>query len=214
MRSAVAIRSWDVAAHGSRSYLWGSRVRPPRKLGRPRARPLFRRQQPRLHAPARPRRSAVSRAASARARARQLAAPASRAGSGGHRRRRRLPPYPYPPPRIRRTYPPPYYYPWPPPGCYYEAPADPRPLTLPYEEGRAAPPGYHVESRVRRGPVFAGSLMFGSPMACRCSWSPPSTSKSLRVAAGPRARQLGLHGRRRAIAAVTTTAARFSHCTG
>jgi hypothetical protein len=31
-----------------------------------------------------------------------------------------------------------------------------------YEEGQEIPPGYHLESHVRRGPIIAGSIMFGT----------------------------------------------------
>lgn len=33
---------------------------------------------------------------------------------------------------------------------------------LPYSDGDPVPPGYHVESRVRRGPIIAGAIMAGS----------------------------------------------------
>ncbi len=67
------------------------------------------------------------------------------------------PPYPYPYP-----YPSPYPYPYGPP--QYAPPpyaAPPPPSTLPYSDGDPVPPGYHVESRTRRGPIIAGSIMAG-----------------------------------------------------
>lgn len=33
---------------------------------------------------------------------------------------------------------------------------------MPYSEGEPVPAGYHVESRVRRGPIVAGTIMAGS----------------------------------------------------
>ena len=51
-------------------------------------------------------------------------------------------------------YPYPYYYPPP------QALAPPR--TLPYEEGQAVPPGYHTDTRARKGLVIAGVVTFGS----------------------------------------------------
>jgi hypothetical protein len=70
------------------------------------------------------------------------------------------PPYPgYPPP----GYPPPGYapgyYPY-----YYPPPnAAPPPRERRYVEGQRIPPGYTVEERVRRGPIIAGSIVFGVP---------------------------------------------------
>src|SRR5262245_47223709 len=60
-------------------------------------------------------------------------------------------------------YPPPYPYPYPPP--------QPGPKTLPYEEGQAVPPGYRVETGVRRGPVIAGAVMTGVPYILGVSFS-------------------------------------------
>lgn len=75
------------------------------------------------------------------------------------------PPYPgYPPPGYPPAgYPPagypPGYYPY-----YYPPPnAAPPPRERPYVEGRRVPPGYTVEERVRRGPIIAGSIVFGVP---------------------------------------------------
>jgi hypothetical protein len=38
----------------------------------------------------------------------------------------------------------------------------PPPATLPYSEGDPVPAGYHLESRVRRGPIIAGAIMAGT----------------------------------------------------
>jgi hypothetical protein len=64
------------------------------------------------------------------------------------------PPYPYP-------YPYPYAYPYPPP---YAAPPPPPqpPARLPYTDGQPVPQGYHVGTRVRRGPIIAGAIMAGT----------------------------------------------------
>src|SRR5262245_28427624 len=63
---------------------------------------------------------------------------------------------PYPP------YPPPYgAYPYPYPYPYQQPPPTP-PRELPYKEGAAIPPGYHVDTRIRRGPIIAGASMAGS----------------------------------------------------
>ena len=76
-------------------------------------------------------------------------------------------PYAYPPPPGYAPYPyppPPGYapYPYPPPDYYYAPPqAPPPPREMDYEDGQQIPVGYHVESRVRRGPIIAGSIMFG-----------------------------------------------------
>jgi hypothetical protein len=74
-----------------------------------------------------------------------------------------------PPQGYPQGYPPPGY--GPPPGAYaypypygypgYMQPVPP-PRTLPYDEGQAVPPGYHVEERARRGLVIAGTVTFGS----------------------------------------------------
>src|SRR5690242_1480294 len=37
------------------------------------------------------------------------------------------------------------------------------PMELRYVEGRPIPPGYHVETRARRGLVVAGPIVFGIP---------------------------------------------------
>lgn len=74
------------------------------------------------------------------------------------------PPAGYPPP----GYPPPGY---PPPGYppgyypYYYPPPNvpPPPRERRYVEGQRIPPGYTVEERVRRGPIIAGSIVFGVP---------------------------------------------------
>lgn len=33
---------------------------------------------------------------------------------------------------------------------------------MPYQDGYLVPPGYHVETRMRRGPVIAGAVMLGA----------------------------------------------------
>ncbi len=76
------------------------------------------------------------------------------------------PPYPgspppgYPPPGYPPPgYPPPGYYPY-----YYPPPnAAAPPRERRYVEGQRIPPGYTVEERVRRGPIIAGSIVFGVP---------------------------------------------------
>ncbi|RLB52847.1 MAG: hypothetical protein DRI90_21745 [Deltaproteobacteria bacterium] len=79
------------------------------------------------------------------------------------------PGYGYPPPGF--GYPPPYGYPpppgygyppAPPPDYNYGVPPLPPPRTLPYEEGDPAPEGYHLDTRIRKGLVIAGSVTFGS----------------------------------------------------
>jgi hypothetical protein len=77
------------------------------------------------------------------------------------------PPPGYPPQGYPSPYgypPPPGYapYPYPPPPGYYAPQAPPPPREMNYEEGQEIPAGYHVESRVRRGPIIAGSIMFGT----------------------------------------------------
>jgi hypothetical protein len=63
----------------------------------------------------------------------------------------------YPPPT---QYPPPYPYGYP---AYAPPPALPdQPKSLPYDGGEVRP-GYHVEERVRRGPLIAGPIVFGVP---------------------------------------------------
>ncbi|MEJ7729317.1 MAG: hypothetical protein WKG00_08880 [Polyangiaceae bacterium] len=73
------------------------------------------------------------------------------------------PPGAYPPPpgygSPAGAYPYAYPYPYGYPG--YMQPVPP-PRTLPYDEGQAIPPGYHVEERARRGLVIAGTVTFGS----------------------------------------------------
>jgi hypothetical protein len=69
------------------------------------------------------------------------------------------PPPGYPPYGYQYPYPPqPYPYPYP----YGPPPTPPPPTTLPYNEGDPVPAGYHVESRVRRGPIIAGTIMAGT----------------------------------------------------
>jgi len=47
-----------------------------------------------------------------------------------------------------------------PPGAI---PIDTRPRTLPYTEGEPIPPGYVVESKVRKGMVIPGAILLGAP---------------------------------------------------
>jgi hypothetical protein len=64
------------------------------------------------------------------------------------------------------AYPPPYAYPY----AYRPAPEPPQtPKYLPYHEGEAVPQGYYLEDSVRRGPVIAGSIVFGVPYAISLS---------------------------------------------
>lgn len=80
----------------------------------------------------------------------------------------------YPP----STYPPPPGYPpaqpapgqppgWAPPGYATAPPVDyryaPPPVELRYVEGRPIPPGYHVETRPRKGLIVSGSIILGVP---------------------------------------------------
>ncbi len=70
-----------------------------------------------------------------------------------------------PPPAPSGAAPPPYYYP--PPPYYYpyaqpQPPPAPPPRELPYAEGGTPPAGYRLESRVRRGPIIAGSILAGT----------------------------------------------------
>ena len=79
-----------------------------------------------------------------------------------------LPPPGYaPPPGYPPGYPPPGYGPPPPgygPNSYgYGPPGSSLPATIPYEEGDAIPPGYTVDSRIRRGLVIGGAVTFGVP---------------------------------------------------
>ena len=86
--------------------------------------------------------------------------------------------YPYPPPPGAYPYPPPPgAYPYPPggypspypPGAYpyppgaYPYPSSPEvlPPTLPYQEGRANPPGYHLERHVQRRLAIPGASLLG-----------------------------------------------------
>jgi hypothetical protein len=73
------------------------------------------------------------------------------------------PPYGYPSPY---GYPPPQPYPYPPPGYYAYPPEGYAPTSapreVPFDEANGPPPGYHVESRARRGPIIAGASMAGS----------------------------------------------------
>ncbi|MDI3290442.1 hypothetical protein [Polyangium sp. 15x6] len=71
-----------------------------------------------------------------------------------------------PPPGYPQGYPPPGYAP--PPGygpnSYgYGQPGAPLPATLAYEEGDPIPPGYRVDSRIRKGLVIGGAVTFGVP---------------------------------------------------
>lgn len=82
------------------------------------------------------------------------------------------PPQPYAPqPAPRAAAPPPQAYPYaPPPGYrapygypYAYRPEPPKPPKyLPYHEGQPVPQGYYLEDNVRRGPVIAGSIVFGT----------------------------------------------------
>jgi hypothetical protein len=60
--------------------------------------------------------------------------------------------------------PPGYAYP---PGYYYPPPYAPRPTAppaeLPYDETKPIPSGYHLDERVRRGPLIAGAIVLGVP---------------------------------------------------
>jgi len=77
-------------------------------------------------------------------------------------------PYPLPAPGVYSQPAPAYPYPayaYPPPGGYpppyYAAPLDMRPLVLEYDPDKPIPPGYHLESRARKGFVISGSIIFG-----------------------------------------------------
>ena len=68
--------------------------------------------------------------------------------------------YPPPAPGVYQPapmYPPPLYYPQP----YYSPPTDTRPSVLDYDPAKPIPAGYHLESRVRKGMVIPGSIIFG-----------------------------------------------------
>ncbi len=70
------------------------------------------------------------------------------------------PPQPYPPqPYPPQPYPPPPQYVYPPQP--YPQPVYQYPATLPYEEGRPIPQGYHTRTTVRRGLIIGGSVTFG-----------------------------------------------------
>jgi hypothetical protein len=75
------------------------------------------------------------------------------------------PPGAYPPGAYGPEYPPPPgAYPPPPPG-YYAYPPPPleeQPSELPYEEGDPIPEGYEPVTKMRKGLVIAGSVVFGS----------------------------------------------------
>ena len=71
------------------------------------------------------------------------------------------PPAPQPYPPQPQPYPPPPQYvyapqPYPPPQDQYQYPA-----TLPYEEGRPIPQGYHTRTTVRKGLIIGGAVSFG-----------------------------------------------------
>lgn len=57
------------------------------------------------------------------------------------------------------AYPPPYPYPY--AYSYVSRPPPNTPEVLPYHDGERVPPGYYLEQSVRRGPVIAGSIVFG-----------------------------------------------------
>lgn len=71
---------------------------------------------------------------------------------------------PPPPPPYGGGYPgyapPPGYYP--PPGYSVPPAALIGPKTLDYEEGDPIPPGYHVDTRIRKGLLIGGAVTFGS----------------------------------------------------
>ena len=74
------------------------------------------------------------------------------------------PGYGYPPPGY--AYPPPGYgYPPPgygyPPPTYVVLPHDPRPVEIDAVEGHRPPPGYYEHSKIRKGFVISGSIVFG-----------------------------------------------------
>jgi hypothetical protein len=73
------------------------------------------------------------------------------------------PPYPgypaYPPPGY--AYPP--GYPAYPPGYVYPPAREQAPKQLPYQEGQQIPQGYYLDEGIRRGPVIAGTIVFGVP---------------------------------------------------
>jgi hypothetical protein len=73
------------------------------------------------------------------------------------------PGYGQPPPGYGQ--PPPGYYPPPgygqPPPGYYPQQADPRPVTMEYEEDQPIPPGYHVKTKIRAGLVGGGAGVLG-----------------------------------------------------
>jgi hypothetical protein len=74
------------------------------------------------------------------------------------------PGYGYPPPGYGY---PPAGYGYPAPGYGYPVPAyvvvprDPRPDELEYREGRSPPPGYYEDTKIRKGFVIPGAIVFG-----------------------------------------------------
>ncbi|WP_437565952.1 hypothetical protein [Sorangium sp. So ce542] len=52
----------------------------------------------------------------------------------------------------------------PPPPAFYGGPGAPAagPKVLPWREGEPVPPGYHPETRVRKGLVISGAIVFGT----------------------------------------------------
>jgi hypothetical protein len=83
------------------------------------------------------------------------------------------PPPGYPPaypPQPQQATPPPAYPPsteappgWTAPGYASQYRYQPMPMELRYVEGRPIPPGYHPETRPRKGLVISGSIVFGIP---------------------------------------------------
>ena len=65
------------------------------------------------------------------------------------------------PPPVYGQPPPPGYYP--PPGYGYGVPPTPMlgPKKMDYEEGDPIPPGYHVDTKIRKGLVIGGAVTFG-----------------------------------------------------
>jgi hypothetical protein len=72
------------------------------------------------------------------------------------------PPPPGQPVPVYGQPPPPGYYP--PPGYGYGVPPTPMlgPKRMDYEEGDPVPPGYHVETKMRKGLVIGGAVTFGA----------------------------------------------------
>jgi hypothetical protein len=80
------------------------------------------------------------------------------------------PPPAYAPPQAPAAAPPPAYPPtteappgWSTPGYSNQYRYQPMPMELRYVEGRPIPPGYHAETRPRKGLVISGSIVFGIP---------------------------------------------------